>query len=79
MRLPITGGAVQGSVLEVMDHNAVMEEIEDEINKPVAKYVESIPIHYQVNTNTLPALLENPDNARSIKASQSEAALEKLG
>ena len=49
----------------------MLEEIEDEINKLVAKYDESIRME-------LPALLENPDNARSIKASQSEAALEKL-
>ena len=46
----ITGGAVQGSVLGILDHNAVLESLDDDIfNTYIAKYlddmtlVESVP------------------------------------
>ena len=34
----ITGGAVQGSLLGVLDHNAVLEFVDDEINQGIYKY-----------------------------------------
>ena len=39
----ITGGAVQGSVLGILDHNAVIESLDDNIqNIHIAKYVDDI-------------------------------------
>ena len=35
---PVTGGAVQGSVLGVLDHNAVMETVDDDFVSPSHKY-----------------------------------------
>ena len=36
---PVTGGAVQGSVLGVMDHNAVMENVDENFLTDSHKYV----------------------------------------
>ena len=39
----ITGGAVQGSVLGVMDHNAVLEFLDEDIaDQEVYKYVDDL-------------------------------------
>ena len=32
--IPVTGGAVQGSILGVLDHNAVLEDIDSEFSRP---------------------------------------------
>ena len=41
----ITGGAVQGSVLGILDHNAVLESLDDDLlGIYVAKYVDDITI-----------------------------------
>ena len=37
-----TGGAVQGSVLGVLDHNAVMETVDNDFNEPGKKYVDDL-------------------------------------
>ena len=37
----VTGGAVQGSVLGVIDHNAVLEDIDEDIRITSEKYVET--------------------------------------
>ena len=43
--ISITGGAVQGSVLGVLDHNAVLESLDDEVlNTYIAKYLSLIHI-----------------------------------
>ena len=46
----VTGGAVQGSVLGVMDHNAVMEAVDDELMTEAHKYVDDL-----TTTETIPA------------------------
>lgn len=38
----VTGGVVQGSVLGVMDHNAVLEGINDNIDQDMFKYVDDL-------------------------------------
>ena len=40
--LPVTGGAVQGSVLGVMDHNAVMEKVDESFLSESHKYVDDL-------------------------------------
>ena len=40
--LPVTGGTVQGSVLGVMDHNAVMEFVDDDFLTDSHKYVDDL-------------------------------------
>ena len=43
--IAITGGAVQGSVLGVLDHNAVLESLDDEVlNIYIAKYIDDITL-----------------------------------
>ena len=41
-RLNVTGGAVQGSVLGVMDHNAVMEGVDEDFLMEPHKYVDDL-------------------------------------
>ena len=40
----VTGGAVQGSVLGVMDHNAVLEFINDDIEQNMYKYIDDLTL-----------------------------------
>ena len=40
--LEATGGAVQGSVLGVMDHNTVMEKVDDNFLSDSHKYVDDL-------------------------------------
>ena len=39
---PVTGGAVQGSVLGVLDHNAVIEFVDDGFTIETQKYVDDM-------------------------------------
>ena len=40
---PVTGGAVQGSVLGVLDHNVVLNNLDDELLEVyVAKYIDCL-------------------------------------
>ena len=42
---PVTGGAVQGSVLGVLDHNVVLNNLDDELLETyVAKYVDDMTV-----------------------------------
>ena len=41
-KMPVTGGAVQGSVLGVMDHNAVMEMVDEDFLTDTPKYVDNL-------------------------------------
>ena len=42
----ITGGAVQGSVLGILDHNAVLESLDDNLLQiHTAKYVDDITVN----------------------------------
>ena len=47
--LPVTGGAVQGSVSGVMDHNACMESVEENFLSDSHKYVDDL-----TTTETIP-------------------------
>ena len=43
---PVTGGAIQGSVLGVMDHNSVLEFLdEDATDQDVYKYVDDLTLY----------------------------------
>ena len=44
----VMGGAVQGSVLGVMDHNAVMEFVDEEVTDDVFKYVDDLTLQEAV-------------------------------
>ena len=48
---PVTGGAVQGSVLGVLDHNVVLDDLDNEVddNIYVAKYVDDLTMIETVN------------------------------
>ena len=39
-QISVSGGAVQGSILGVLDHNAVLENIDNEFVLPASKYVD---------------------------------------
>ena len=48
----ITGGAVQGSILGIMDHNAVLENLDDGLDEIyIAKYVDDITLIETVKEN----------------------------
>ena len=48
--LPVTGGAVQGSVLGVLDHNAVLESLDEDItDQDVYKYVDDLTLDEAVD------------------------------
>ena len=40
----VAGGAVQGSVLGVLDHNTVLEYIDEEIDQEVYKYIDDLTL-----------------------------------
>ena len=40
----VTGGAVQGSVLGVLDHNAALENLDDNISLQTEKYVDDVTL-----------------------------------
>lgn len=40
----VTGGAVQGSILGVLDHNAVLENIDSDFTQPTSKYVDDMTL-----------------------------------
>ena len=42
--IPVTGGAVQGSLLGVLDHNAVLESIDDIFRQPASKYMDDMTL-----------------------------------
>ena len=49
---PVYGGAVQGSVMGVMDHNAVMEFLDDEIDyQDIYKYVDDLTMEEEIDQN----------------------------
>ena len=54
----VTVGAVQGSVLGVMDHNAVMEYIDEDIDGDFFKYVDDLTITECI-PNTADCLIDN--------------------
>ena len=58
---PVTGGAVQGSVLGVMDHNAVLEGINDNIDQDMFKYVDDLTMEETVS-GSIPCLIDRNDN-----------------
>ena len=56
----VTGGAVQGSVLGVLDHNVVLNSLDDEVDPTthVTKYVDDMTL-----IETVPADVETEVNA----------------
>lgn len=40
----VMGGAVQGSVLGVLDHNAVIEFVDDKVSQGVYKYIDDLSL-----------------------------------
>ena len=40
----VSGGAVQGSILGVLNHNAVLETIDDTFNQPANIYVDDMTL-----------------------------------
>ena len=62
----VTGGAVQGSVLGVLDHNAVMEYLDEDIDyQNKYKYVDDLTAEEQIEQN-IDFLIEN-DQATGIQ------------
>ena len=58
----VTGGAVQGSVLGVLDHNAVLESLDDNIsNQDIYKYVDDLTLDEAIE-KTVPCLIEKDSN-----------------
>ena len=57
----LTGGAVQGSVLGVLDHNAVMEGVDDDFVSTSHKYVDDLTTTEKIGPGTLRRVDEEED------------------
>ena len=55
----VTGGAVQGSILGVLDHNAVMEFIDDDFENMSLKYVDDMTTVESLPRQDLPIATED--------------------
>ena len=56
---PVTGGAVQGSVLGVLDHNIVLNNLDDDLlSIYVAKYIDDMTLIDTVD-NSVPTVIDN--------------------
>ena len=65
----ITGGAVQGSLLGILDHNAVLESLDDDLlGIHIAKYVDDITIIEPVSKDI--AVKEDLSNSRPLHTFQ---------
>ena len=62
--MPVTGGAVQGSVLGVMDHNAVLEGLNDNIEQAMFKYVDDLTMIEPIDPS-VPCLIETEQNGQT--------------
>ena len=61
---PVTGRAVQGSVLGVLDHNAVLESIDEDINQDVYKYVDDLTLSEAV-PQSVESIVDNEGPAQT--------------
>ena len=72
-KLTVTGGAVQGSILGVMDHNAVLEDLEDDFEQRNEKYVDDMTLFEGLNSE-IPAcvncLLYTSPSPRDVSTSR---------
>ena len=67
----VTGGAVQGSVLGVLDHNVVLNNLDSEMNESVhvAKYVDDMTVIETV-PNTVTTSIETEVTGHCISLNQ---------
>ena len=74
---PITRGAVQGSILGVMDHNAVLESIEEHcaFNLTAEKYVDDLTVVEEIPKET-PCMTESDGEIVMTRAKKTERAVE---
>ena len=54
----VTGGAVQGSVLGVMDHNAMLEFINDDVDQDMYKYIDDLTLKEAISRD-VPYLIDS--------------------
>ena len=76
----VTGGAVQGSVLGVMDHNAVLEGINDNMDQNMFKYIDDLTMEETVDS-AVPCLIEkNADGSEThlFKPAATQTSFEQL-
>ena len=71
----ITGGAVQGSILGVLDHNAVLEDIVEDLAQQTEKYVDDMTL-FEAIPLTRPGVVG--DGIVSTCAKKSQKSLEKI-
>ena len=79
--LKVLGGAVQGSVLGVLDHNAVLEDLDDEmLDIYTAKYIDDLTMVETIE-KSIPYLLATDDLSNVLHRfvpPQSQAALHEI-
>ena len=73
----ITGGAVQGSILGVMDHNAVLEDVDEDFGIQAEKYVDDLTVLENIPKDA-PHLTDNQNNIVVTRAKKTEKTLERL-
>ena len=79
--IPVTGGAVQGSILEVLDHNAVLESIDNNFTQPASKYVDDLIFEERTNKST-PKVVDLEESTvkerHTFLAKRTQKTMEKL-
>ena len=74
---PVTGGAVQGSILGVLDHNAVIEFVDEGFSVHSEKYVDDMTTLEMIPRNTR-YYMDEAYETRLYHAEETEKSIEKL-
>ena len=79
--IPVTGGAVQGSLLGVLDHNAVLESMDDDFFQQANKYVDDMTLDERTDKSA-PAVVDFDDTQGkeryTFRAIKTQRTLQKL-
>ena len=75
----VTGGAVQGSVLGVLDHNAVLEFIDEEIDQNIYKYIDDLTLSEEIPQST-DSIIDNTGGIQThyFRPDNTQVAFDKL-
>ena len=74
--VPVTGRAVQGSILGVLDHNAVLEDVEENLSAQAEKYFDDLTLFEPILVGR-PGLVED-NGVASYQARSCQRGLELL-
>ena len=74
---PVTGGAVQGSILGVLDHNAVIEFVDQGFTVNTEKYVDDMTLIESIPRDATP-YMDEAYETQLFHAKETENSIAKL-